>query len=333
MIRLAAAALIGALALGAAPAWAVPLVYDGLPAAEAQAEAAKGTGLPADQLEPVALDQLLQRPAGATGGATLRHCAGAPTTGAAVRAHLQRADVALRAGDSVAAADHLDLGLTALGCLGERVEPPVAARLFLLRGALAAARGAPEVAQDELRTALSFAPSLAWDSALPGDGALLEAERAAHFACAAPPSCPSGAPLRVAPAARSAGPWLDGRALPAGELAAPAPPGLHLLQVASTAGLRSAWLTLSGPATVALPGAYRRPITPQGQSAGAPPQAQMDDLRALLGATLPGAGAAYLLAGGGLWLVGLDPAAPAAEGLTTLRAPPAPAPADEKKRR
>jgi hypothetical protein len=328
-----AAVLACALALCAAPARAVPLVYDGAPEAEARAEAAKGAGLPLDQLEPVALDALLQRPAGATGAATLRHCAGPPTAGAAVRAHLQRADVALRGGDAVAAADHLDLGLTALGCLGERVEPPVAARLFLLRGAVAAARGAPEVAQAELRTALSFAPALAWDPALPGDGALLEAERAAHFACAAPPACPSGAPLRIAPAARSAGPWLDGRALPAGEAAAPAPPGLHLLQVASTAGLRSAWLTLSGPATVALPGAYRRPITPGPAGSSPTDQAQIDDLRALLGATMPGAGAAYLWAGGGLWLVGLDPAAPAADALTTLRAPPPPAPVDEKKRR
>jgi hypothetical protein len=36
--------------------------------------------------------------------------------------------------------------------------------------------------------------------------------------------------------------------------------GLHLLQIPSTAGLRSAWLTIDGEAWVVIPGNYRPPI-------------------------------------------------------------------------
>ena len=323
--RVAAAALPTVLALGCGEAWAVPLVVDGVAPADAQTAAAAVAGLPVDQLEPVSLPLLLQRPAGALGDATLRHCAGSPTSGAVVRAHVQRADLAVRSGATAEAADHLDLGLTALGCLGERVEPAVAARLFLMRGALAAADGQTEVARGELRTALSFVPQLAWDAALPGTAELLQAERAAHMDCPTAPSCAGGAPLRVLPSARSAGPWLDGRALAAGADPTPVPPGLHLLQVAGTGGLRSAWLTVRGESSVVLPDALRRPLTP---GAGGP----TDALRGLLALTLPGVSAAYVWADGGMWLVELDPAVPDRAALTTLQAPAAP-PAEPPERR
>ena len=322
----AARLALPALLLGAsAPAAAVPLVYaDGAPAT-VMAEVERATGLPPGQLEPVAMTALLGKPPAMVGSGALRHCAGAVVRGGELRAAALRAEAAATGGDPSAAQDQLDLALSAMGCLGERVEPPVAARIFLLRAAAQLQRGEAEAARAELRTALAFQPEVTWlTSSSPDGAALLEAERAAYFQCPSPGACPGLLPVLVRPGARSAGPWVDGAAAdPAGPLRLT--PGLHLLQVASTAGLRSAWLTVEGPAALVIPSAWRgAPLAGLADPAAAP------ELIDLLRAGLPQATVAYAAAGGGLWLVDL-----AAEGasVTTVVAPPPPPPPEKSGRR
>jgi hypothetical protein len=329
--RRSACALPAALALlSSGPAAAVPLVYaEGAPA-ELRAEVERATGLPPGQLEPVALSALLGRPPAMVGSGALRHCAGAPVRGPELRAAALRAEAAIGNGDAGQAQDQLDLALGAMGCLSERVEPPVAARIFMLRAEAQVRRADPEAARNELRTALAFQPEIApLTSFSPEAAALLEAERAAYFQCPSPSGCAGLLPVVVRPGARSAGPWVDGVAAPAAEPLR-LTPGLHLLQVASTAGLRSAWLTVEGPSALVIPSAWRGAPLPGLADAAAAPE-----LIDLLRAGLPQASLAYATAGGAIWLVDL---APDGGSVTTVVAPPPPAAPDkvekpDKKRR
>jgi hypothetical protein len=284
-------------------AWAaLPLVYDAGTPAEAVATAVAGTGLPADQFEPRPVSAVLTASARAFRGGTLRHCAGAPTRGPDLRAHAVRAEAAWREGDAAGALDQLDLGIAALGCLTERVEPAVAARMFLLRGGLFARNGDAGAAKAELQTALALDPEAAWSASLPPDGApLLDLVRAVA----------EDAPVDVLPAVRSAGPWLDGHDPVDGGFSVR--PGLHLLQAPSTAGLQTAWLTVEAGATVVLPSGYRGAVLPMLGDAAARPEVER-----LLQTTL-GAPAAYVVSGGGVWLVTFDGDAPVTEQLV---APP-----------
>lgn len=319
-LRAALLALAVGAPAGAAPTGALPLVHDGEDAATARARVVKASGLPPEQLAPQALDTLLTRPAAVIGRGALRHCAGAPTRGPELRAFAVRAEGAVRAGDAAAALDQLDLGLAAAGCLAEKVEPAVVARLFLLRAGLLLARGDAEAARAELRAAVALVPAVTWDPAWPADGAaLLDEERAAHATCA--PTCPSAFALVQAPAGAAVPPWVDGRPLPSGGGALS--PGLHLVQVPTPGGLRSAWLLLDGHATLVLPGSFRRPVLEGLGGAGAA------EVVSLLAATL-GPGPAYVSAGGGVWLV--EPAQ-GSGAVTPLVAPPVAAPADGRKRR
>jgi hypothetical protein len=292
------------------------VVHDGGDPAAVLAEVAHRTGLPLSQFEATALDSLLRATPRVMGGATLRHCAGAPTRAAELRANAVRAEAAWRDGRAAEALDQLDLGIGGLGCLGERVEPPVAARLFQLRGGILAQRGELESAQAELRTALSFAPAAMWDQALPSEGLTIF-----HALRSESPS----ARLRLAPAGASVGPSVDGRGAPAGEPILELRPGLHLVQIPSTAGLRSAWLTVEGDATLIVPGSYRRPVLEQ----LALPEAAPDVERLLL-STL-GVEATYAASGGGLWLISTDESGPHTTTLISL--PPPVEAAPEKGRR
>lgn len=274
-------------------AWGVPLVYDGGVGSELAAAASQRTGLPVEQLEPTDLNTLLKALPRTLGQATLRHCAGAPTRVSELRASAVRAEAWLREGKEANALDELDLAIAGLGCLSERVEVSTASRLFLLRGVMLAG-GDPEAARAELRTALSFSESVSYDSWLPPAGLPLFEEVKAETV---------RVKLQIAPA--SAGPAVNGVTVAASvELRT----GLHLVQIPSTAGLRSAWLTIAGEAALVVPGAYRRPVLERlaGEDRG--------EIERLLQATLGGE-PAYVSVSGGLWLV-------SDEGTVTLVAPP-----------
>ncbi|MCK6507613.1 hypothetical protein L6R53_30315 [Myxococcota bacterium] len=269
----------------------VPVVVDGGDAAAVPARVSERTGLPVDQLALVELSSLLDDPPQALGDAVMRRCAGAPTRMEAVRADLVRAEAAWTRRDRVTAFDHLDLAVAQLGCLGELVDREVAARTFLLRGALLAERGQPEAAQGELRTALAFDPELAWTGAFPVEGEVLLAEQRAQ---------PDELTVRVVPAGTSSGPWIDGRTVGGDGAVVAVGPGLHLAQHPSPAGIRSAWLVVGGDTTLVLPGSFRRPVL----EALAEP-ATREPVQALLQATLPGFQAAYVSHQGWLWLLTL----------------------------
>lgn len=266
-------------------AWAgVPLVYDSGTAESVSAWAAQGAGLPVSQFDPVPLETLLKNPAQTMGMAVLRHCAGSPSHAMDLLANGVRAEAAWQAGDVAGAMDQLDLGIGGLGCLSDRVEPQVAGRMFFLRGGLLAKKGDMDAAHAEMRTAFSFLPLDHWPDTFPSEGAAVFQEVLAET---------QRVHLKFLPAEGGALPSVDGQPLSAeGQLRS----GLHLLQIPSTAGLRSAWLTIDGEAWVVIPGNYRPPILGRLLESG-----QEEAPAALILSTLDQN--AYVASSGGLWLV------------------------------
>ena len=269
----------------------VPVVIDGGDATAVPALVAQRTGLPVDQLEIFDLGDLLTQPPQVLGDAVMRRCSGAATRMEAVRADLVRAEAAWARRDRVGAFDHLDLAVAQLGCLGELVDRSVAARIFLLRGALEAERGQPDAAHGELRTALAFDPELGWTGSFPVEGQVLLAEQRA---------IPTELTIQVLPAGTSSGPWVDGRTVDGDGAQVSVAPGLHLAQHPSPAGIRSAWLVVGGDTALVLPGGFRRPVLEALSDAD-----RRAPVQALLQATLPGFHAAYVSHQGYLWLLTL----------------------------
>lgn len=275
------------LALGAGPARAgVPVVTDTTSTAGLRELVAGRSGLPADQLELVALSEVLARPAEALGKGVLRRCATSPTAMSTVKTALARAEAGLREEDDRAALDQLDLAVAELGCLAELADPAVAARIFQLRGVLLGQED-EDAGKAELRTALAFSGELTWGVHEPRLGPELVQAVAEE---------PRPYVVHVSPPQRSSGPWLDGRPVPAEGLDVRR--GLHLVQYATPAGIRSGWLVVGGDVRVVLPMAYREPILAALQDPVA--QAPVVDL---LAAALPDFKAAYVAHAGGLWLV------------------------------
>ncbi len=289
----------------------VPVVFDGGAAGDVVATVAGQTGLPAEQLDATTLDDLLEQPPQVLGDGVIRRCVTGPAQGSEVQADLVRAEAAWARGDATSAQDHLDLAVARLGCLGELVDPSTAARVFLLRGALAEAAGAHDVARAEIRTALAMVPDLPWDSRFPVGGAVLLAEEQG----AAP-----ALSIRVMPAGTSSGPWVDGRTIGGAGERVPVSAALHLAQYPTAHGIRSAWLLIDGDSTLVLPGSYRQPIL--GLLADPATAAPVESL---LQGTLPDFTAAYVHHGGGTWLVALEENAVTT---TELVAPPPPPDAD-----
>ena len=313
------AALLAALVPLTAAWAAAPVVHDRGDPTQAVAATAARTGLPAAQLRAVDLTVLMKGRPVAIGGATLRHCAGEPSTLQEIKAAAVRGEGAWRDGDATGAMDHLDLGMARLGCLSERVDGRVAARMFLLRGSLLARSGAVEPGRAEVQTALSFQPDLGWDEWLPSEGrALLGALK----------DDATRATLDLAPSATAAGPWVDGAGPGDGAASIGLRPGLHLVQIASTSGFRSAWLTLSGDGALVIPSAYKRPVLSRMSD-----PAERAPVERLLQASFPDADAAYVTADGGLWMTTLGAAAPETDTLTPPPPPPPAEPETRKRRR
>lgn len=296
--RLGAGALL-ALAL---PSWAgVPVIHDGEREAVRRA-LSEQTGLPSDQFELQSVKELRRLAPRVVGAATLRHCSGPPTRAADLRALQVRAAAALRSGETAVAQDHLDLGIAGLGCLGEPVEAGVGAQLFLLRGAMHAETGHPERAQAELQTALALDPELRWPDGLGAEhAALLDETRAVV----------PRAELSVTPPPRGAAPWVDGRPVQSGVVLRP---GLHLVQIPSTSGLHSAWLTIRGNAALVVVDSLR-PARLDGIASKPPDRHSLRIVQAVADGP-----SAYVVRRGGIWLVELEGDKPV---VTELRAPAA----------
>ena len=296
-----------------------PVVFEDGTGPDAVAQVARRTGLPAHQLEAVPLRSLLDHRPLTLGGAALRHCSGQPASRDEIRAAAVRGEAAWRDGDAAAAMDHLDQGMARLGCLQDRVEAPVVARIFLLRGSILAREGDPSAGRDEVLTALSLQPDLAWDEWLPPAGRpLLQGLR----------DDPTRVTLGIAPGATAAGPWIDGRAVPDGAPEVSLRPGLHLVQVASTGGMKSAWLTLSSDGALVVPGSFKAPVLPRLSDAE-----QRLAVERLLQASFPGEAAAYGAARGGLWMTTLGEARPETEELLAVPEAEPEAPPRKKRRR
>jgi hypothetical protein len=238
---------IGLLFVGISQA-AIPLLIEGPVPAAAQ-RVSERTGIPEDQFQVVLLDDVLKGAPLAMGALSVRSCPFSPSKATDVRAAVTRAETALRSDNIEGAVDQLDLGTTLMGCLSERVEPQVASQLFVLRATVAFKQNKPELASQELAAALSFSPTLAWDAALSEDGAtLLENVR----------STPVSAEVRVYPGMSPSRPWVDGRPVEGDRVRLR--PGLHHVQVSSTAGIRSVWMNLEGDGSLIAPTSYRRPV-------------------------------------------------------------------------
>lgn len=278
---------------------AIPVVHSGEAKVVTAAMVAQ-TGLPAEQFTLRSMRDLRRLPARVVGGASLRHCAGATTQNTAVRAHQVRAEAALRDGQLAEAQDHLDLGISALGCLGERVEGRVAARLFLLRAALLTGDDADNRSRLELQTAISLDPTVEWIDGIADDRAILLGESKVES---------RRVELSITPPVRGAAPWIDGHPVKSGVVLRP---GLHLVQVPGMAGLRSAWLTVDGDTALVLPENHRDTVL-AGVGVRPPDRHSIWLLQATLDAP-----SAYVVHSGGIWLVELggDKAV-----VTELRAP------------
>lgn len=281
-----------------------PVVHDGADGSEVVAAVAARTGLPPSQLDPVHLDTLLRASPEVVGDAVLRRCARGDSNNEAVRTDLTRAEIAWAQADTVGTLDHLDLAVARLGCLTEVVDAPVASRVFLLRGALAAVRGDEPAADNEFRTARFLDPEVAWRDDLS------EVGRAVFETPQAPEILSS---VEILPTGNASGPWIDGAEIDAGIRV---PEGLHLAQYSSAMGIRSAWLSVGGDAILVLPGSFRRPVV---QRMAEP--AQQGQVEALVAATIPDLRAAYVAHEGGLWLITRD-----GDGTTTTEISPLPPP-------
>ena len=297
------------LALIAAAAHAgIPLVHEGGDAEALTAEASERTGLPADQFTAVDVGVLRQKPPQGLGEIAVRRCARQPSQNSAVRAELVRAEAALGVDDLMATTDHLDLAVAELGCLSEVVEASVAARVFLLRGALIAESGRPDEARGEIRTSLAFDAKINWPSGYPVSGQALVAEEAGN---------PTRHPVAAVPDP-GLGPWIDGAEV---QDSAELSEGLHLFQYGGPKGIRSAWLVVGGAGSIVVPEKFQAPVLA--------PFAKADtraDLERLLAGSIDAFEAAYVAHAGGLWLVVAEGAG---ASTTELVAPPPPPPPPE----
>jgi len=277
------------LATALAAPMATPVVHDGGEGDAHVAAVVARSGLPQDQLRAVPVSEVFQRPPVTLGEAVVRRCAGIQATFAEARGDFVRAEASLTAEDEMATADHLDLAVAKLGCLSEVADGPTAAKVFLLRGALAAADKRTEDAKGELRTALSLDPNASWPPGYPVEGSHVLADVLAdeeRFI------------LKVTPEATS-GPWIDGRDVGAD---VPVRRGLHLAQHSARTGLSTSWLVVGGDATWALPdalptSALDRFLPADDGTTDPGPAAHV------LAGSFPDAAAVYVSHRGGLWLV------------------------------
>ena len=82
---------------------------------------------------------------------------------------LDRAERAMSYMETDKAVAHIQVGVTALACLGAAVDADVASRLQFLRGYLAYDDGDELVARDAYTLAHTLKPGLVWDDYLPPD--------------------------------------------------------------------------------------------------------------------------------------------------------------------
>lgn len=212
--------LIGALgALAGAPA-----LYTGDPA-EAEARVRKASR---DRGLEVELRRLVDVAPGAdpyvVGQPAVTRCA--PGRLSVVREGVENAEALLsRSADAAVA---LDLARLDLECLGEPVDPELAARLFYLRGFLAWRRsGDTDTAESAFYRAFLFAPTLSWDVELGGPRA-----PSSFLSAAARAASPPSAWLRVVPdPAPGFTLRIDGHARAPEGGRVPLRPGVHLVQV------------------------------------------------------------------------------------------------------
>jgi len=300
-------------------AWAgTPVVHDGGDGADHVQAVVERSGLPPAQLRAVAVSEVFKRPPVTLGEAVIRRCAGPRSTFAEARGDFVRAEAALTAEDELAAADQLDLAVAKLGCLSEVADGPTAAKVFLLRGALAAADGRTDDAKGELRTALSLDPNASWPATYPVEGSHVLAEVLAEEARFT---------LFVTPEATS-GPWIDGHDV-ADKVSLR--PGLHLAQHSARTGLSTAWLVVGGEATWALPDALPTSaldrFVPDDGGSDPGPTAHV------LAGAFPDAAAVYVSHRGGLWLVLREGASATVTELTPAEPVVAPPEPDDGKKK
>ena len=267
-----------------------PVVFDEGSGDEALAYVAERTGLPVTQLTAWPLGEVLEASPEALGDAVLRRCSREVTDPEAVRTDVARAEAAWLARDIITTMDHLDLAVSRLGCLGGVVDSKVAGRAFQLRGAQMAAQGDIEGGAGEFATALALDPELTWEEELPDAGRVMFAEALLKDAAAT---------LRALPVGLPSGPWLNGRALSQPTAVAP---GLHLFQYATPRGVRSAWVSVGGDATLVIPHSHRRPVLER--LAEGP--ASASEVGALLQAAIPDLTGAYVTHREGLWLLTVE---------------------------
>ena len=179
------AAGLGLLGAIGGPSAAAPLLHAAdEPPEEALARAA---GLLDGPAEPAVIASFTAgRPPSLTGVGELGVCAAAPRDAAAIEALVADAEGALAYVEDDRALSLLGQAASALTCLSEPLAPPLAARIYYLRGVALVSLGDRPGAWGALQQAVVFDPDLVWDEDFPPDGEPTLAAARAELAHAAP---------------------------------------------------------------------------------------------------------------------------------------------------
>lgn len=267
-----------------------PVVYTGDPA-EAEARIRKATR---DRDMAVDLKRLVDVAPGSdpyvVGLPTAIRCSPRPLS--ALREGVENAQANLdRSAEAMGA---LDLARLDLECLGEPVDPALAARIFYLRGFIAWRKGDNSSAESAFYRAFLFSPDLSWDVSLGGPRPPAPFTNAAARAQA-----PAAAWLRVVPdPAPGFSLRVDGQPRAAEDGRIPLQPGVHLVQVVADG-------VTAPPIVVPLNGAEERALVlPVALSERLLDQLDQPASRSALGVLLEAAWpstVSYVSAPGGSW--------------------------------
>ncbi len=218
--------LVLALLASTDPAHAGANVVYGDDAEEAVRHVAADTGLPVWDVHPTAAADLASGDAPqAVGAGQVPGCIGSPVTNAQIRDVVAKVETRIAWQDTTALAD-LAAADASLACLSEPAEASLGGRLFFLYGIAAGDAGLPDQAQAAFARALTFQPSLAWDTRFspklrtPFDAALASTAARAKRQVTLGPGVEGAATL-----------WIDGQLVQVASGRVEVSDGLHLVQV------------------------------------------------------------------------------------------------------
>ncbi len=268
------------------------MLYPGTDPGGAVARATGATKVPAEDLSPLTIRQLVEgQPPRLEGPGSLTTCAAAPTDLQSLRDNIARAQRSLAYLDYEQTVAGLRSSETLIGCLKEPLDGTVAGRLYFLLGLSLFNQGQLADAKAAFRRAHVFQPGMPWDDYYAPKGKPLFEEAAKEVAALVPVSVqlvPSPAPEAV---------WIDGKpsAILNGNVLLL--PGAHVFQVATPSVLTmTVTVEPMGGTKLIIPAAIPSDALPW----VADPSKQ-SQLSSVLGTVLPAGSTVYISSGTSIW--------------------------------